>query len=465
MADVAARETTGSSLPTAWVTTAASFGFALVQLDVTIVNVALPRMASELQAGVSALQWIVDAYALSFAVLLLLMGFLGDRLGARRVYLAGLGLFALASLGCGFSIDAPTLIIARAAQGLAAAAMLPNSLALINRATGHDRRLRAKAIGWWTASGSIAIAAGPIVGGLLLGVASWRSIFLINLPVCAVGVWSTWRVPVSAPKGSRRSFDIQGQVLAVLALAALTAAIIQARPMGWAHPFVYGGCLVAMLASAGFIWIESRSKAPMLPLDFFSKPGFSPAVGYGVMVNLTYYGIVFVLSLYLQRVHGYSALRTGLAYLPLTATFFGVNVLSGWLIGVIGARPLMVIGALIDAGGFALLLLLNAHSSYWLMLPAFALLPAGMGLGVPAMTNTVLSAVQAESSGIASGVLNAARQAGGAVGVAVFGALAGDGLTHVVEGLHVSAWISIGLLLLAAVVAAVGVHPHGEKHP
>lgn len=463
MADAATREN-GSSLSMPRVTIAASFGFALVQLDVTIVNVALPRMASELGASVSALQWIVDAYALSFAVLLLLMGFLGDRWGARRMYLAGLGLFAVASLGCGLSTNAATLIVARTAQGLAAAAMLPNSLALINRAIGHDRRLRAKAIGWWTASGSIAIAAGPIVGGLLLGFSSWRSIFLINLPACAIGLWLGWRLPAFAPKQVRRSFDIQGQILAVLALAALTAAIIQARPMGWTHPFVCIGFIVAILAGAGFIWTESRSDAPMLPLHFFSKPGFSPAVGYGVMVNLTYYGMVFVLSLYLQRVHGYSALRTGLAYLPLTATFFGVNVLSGWLIGVIGARPLMVIGALIDASGFALLLLLDAHSSYWLMLPAFALLPAGMGLGVPAMTNTVLSAVQAESSGIASGVLNAARQAGGAIGVAVFGAFAGDGQAHVVEGLHMSAWISIGLLLLAAVMAAAGVHPHGEKH-
>lgn len=463
MADAATREN-GSSLSMPRVTIAASFGFALVQLDVTIVNVALPRMASELGASVSALQWIVDAYALSFAVLLLLMGFLGDRWGARRMYLAGLGLFAVASLGCGLSTNAATLIVARTAQGLAAAAMLPNSLALINRAIGHDRRLRAKAIGWWTASGSIAIAAGPIVGGLLLGFSSWRSIFLINLPACAIGLWLGWRLPAFAPKQVRRSFDIQGQILAVLALAALTAAIIQARPMGWTHPLVCIGFIVAILAGAGFIWTESRSDAPMLPLHFFSKPGFSPAVGYGVMVNLTYYGMVFVLSLYLQRVHGYSALRTGLAYLPLTATFFGVNVLSGWLIGVIGARPLMVIGALIDASGFALLLLLDAHSSYWLMLPAFALLPAGMGLGVPAMTNTVLSAVQAESSGIASGVLNAARQAGGAIGVAVFGAFAGDGQAHVVEGLHMSAWISIGLLLLAAVMAAAGVHPHGEKH-
>lgn len=462
MADATTREN-GSSLTTTWGTLAASFGFALVQLDVTIVNVALPRMASELHAGVSALQWIVDAYALSFAVLLLLMGFLGDRWGARRVYQAGLVLFALASLGCGLSIDAPTLIVARAVQGLAAAAMLPNSLALINRANGHDRRQRARAIGWWTASGSIAIAAGPIVGGLLLGFTSWRSIFLINLPACAIGVWLAWRMPAFAPKHVHRSFDIQGQVLAVLALAALTAAIIQARPMGWTSPFVCAGFVVAVLAGAGFIWTEWRSDAPMLPLHFFSRPGFSPAVGYGVMVNLTYYGMVFVLSLYLQRVLGYSALHTGLAYLPLTATFFGVNVLSGWLIGVIGARPLMVIGALIDAGGFGLLLLLDAQSSYWLMLPAFALLPAGMGLGVPAMTNTVLSAVQPESSGIASGVLNAARQAGGAIGVAVFGAFAGDGRAHVVEGLHISAWISIGLLVLAAVMAAVGIHPHVEK--
>jgi MFS transporter, DHA2 family, methylenomycin A resistance protein len=172
-----------------------------------------------------------------------------------------------------------------------------------------------------------------------------------------------------------------------------------------------------------------------------------------VIMNFSYYGIVFLLSLYLQRVHGYSALRTGLAYLPLTATFFGVNIFSGWLVGKVGARLPMVLGALIDAAGFGLFLLLGAASPYLLMLPAFALLPCGMGLGVPAMTTTVLSAVEKEASGTASGVLNSARQAAGAMGVALFGSLAGDSNDLVVRGLHLSSLISVTLLLLLAMLA------------
>ena len=443
-----------------WVTTAASFGFALVQLDVTIVNVALPRIASELHANIAMLQWVVDAYALTFAVLLLSMGYLGDRFGARKVYLSGLALFAAASLGCGLSPDATWLITGRAIQGIGAAAMLPSSLALLSHASAHSPAARARAIGWWTAAGSIAIAAGPIIGGLLLGMASWRSIFLVNLPVCAIGAALTWRLPETVRKEPNGGFDMAGQIFAILMLAGLITGVIEARPLGVAHPFVLGCFALALISGALFLSTEARSPHPMLPLRFFKAPGFTAATLYGVVVNLTYYGIVFLLSLYLQTVHGYSAVRTGVAYLPLTATFFGVNIFSGWLVARTGARLPMVFGALIDAAGFALFLLLGASSSYWLMLPAFALLPGGMGLGVPAMTNTVLCAVDKESSGIASAVLNAARQAAGAIGVALFGALAGDHKENIVSGLHWSALISIALLLGAAAIAMAGIKSH-----
>lgn len=439
------------------VTTAASFGFSLVQLDVTIVNVALPRIARELHAGVAGLQWVVDAYALAFAVLLLSMGYLGDRLGARRVYLGGMLLFALASVLCGGSVNAPMLIVGRMLQGVGAAAMLPCSLALLSHATAHEHAARARAVGWWTASGAIAIAAGPIIGGLLMSVASWRSIFFVNVPICAVAAWLTLRLPETERKAHNGHFDLPGQLLVVLALTGLTMAVIEAKPLGWTHPLVLACAFVALVTAPWFVWVESRHPAPMLPLRFFKAPGFSVAVTYGVVVNLTYYGIVFLLSLYLQRVHAYSALRTGLAYLPLTATFFGVNVFSGWLVGRAGARLPMVLGALIDAAGFALFLRLTADSSYLLMLPAFALLPCGMGLGVPAMTTTVLSAVEKHASGTASGVLNAARQAAGAMGVALFGALAGDSNDMIVRGLHRSAWIAVGMLLLAAALAFRGI--------
>ncbi len=432
---------------------AASFGFSLVQLDVTIVNVALPQMATSLGAHTAALQWVVDAYALCFAALLLSAGFSGDRFGARKVYLGGLAVFGVASLACGLAPNALSLSIARAVQGLGAAAMLPCSLAILNHATGHDDKLRAKSVGWWTASGAITIAAGPIVGGLLLSVASWRSIFLVNLPLCTLAAWLTWRIEETQIKQVKRGFDPLGQTLAIIALAGITAAVIEARPLGFTHGFVIGAAVLGLAATAAFIAVEARSTHPMLPLGLFHQAGFSAAVGYGVIANTTYYGVLFVLSLYLQRVLGYSALTTGLAYLPLTAMFFAVNLLSGWWVGHAGSRAPMVVGALIDAAGFALLLLLGASSPYALMLLPFALMPSGMGLGVPAMTTSVLAAVDKQVSGVAAGVLNAARQAGGAMGIALFGALAGDRPDRIVAGLHSSALIAAGLLLLAAGLA------------
>ncbi|GLQ48496.1 MFS transporter [Dyella lipolytica] len=441
------------------VITATSFGFALVQLDVTIVNVALPHIAIDLHTGVAGLQWVVDAYALAFAVLLLSMGYLGDRLGARKVYLSGMLLFAVASVLCGCATDAVLLIVGRTLQGMGAAAMLPCSLALLSHATAHEHALRARAIGWWTAAGSIAIAAGPIIGGLLMSAMNWRSIFFVNVPVCAVGAWLTLRVPETVRKAQHKHFDLPGQLLAILVVTGLTMAVIEAHPLGWTHPVVLACIAMVLVGAPLFVLVESRSPAPMLPLHFFKARGFSTAVVYGMVMNFTYYGIVFLLSLYLQRVHGFSALRTGLAYLPLTATFFGVNVFSGWLVGRTGARLPMVLGALIDCAGFGLFLLLGADSPYLLMLPAFALLPAGMGLGVPAMTTTVLSSVEKEASGTASGVLNSARQAAGAMGVALFGSLAGDSNERIVMGLHLSSWISVGLLLMVAAWAFRSIAP------
>jgi DHA2 family methylenomycin A resistance protein-like MFS transporter len=437
------------------VTLAASFGFALVQLDVTIINVALPAIARSLQCGVSGLQWVVDAYALTFAVLLLTCGALADRFGAKRVYLIGLGLFAGASVLCGLAPNAELLIAARVLQGVAAPAMLPSSLSLLNHATAYDSGLRARAIGWWTASGSITIAAGPILGGLLVATAGWRSIFLVNLPLCAIGAFLTWRTAeptrAAAPAGApNRGLDLPGQLLAILGLVAFAATVIEARRFGFDHPLIITGVVVTAIAWPLFVWVEATSPAPMLPLQIFRAPGFTPAVLYGVAVNFTYYGVVFVLSLYLQRVLGYTALQAGIAYLPLTATFFGVNVLSGRLIAKFGVRTPMVLGALIDAFGFSLLLSLGEGSSYWQMLPAFALIPAGMGTGVPAMTTTVLSSVDKARTGVAAGVLNAARQAAGVMGVALFGALAGDGRENVVRGLHGAATICVLALLMAA---------------
>ena len=434
-----------------------SVGFVVTQLDVTIVNIALARLSSELHAGVARLQWIVDAYTLAFAVLMLSGGVLGDRYGARRLYAAGLVVFALASLACGLAATPGALIAARALQGAGAAAMLPNSLALLNQACGHDRALRARAVGWWTAAGAISIAAGPVIGGLLIAAFGWRSIFLVNLPLCAAGLAATlaW-VPAdnATNTASARSLDLRGQLLAIVALTAFTGAVIEARPLGFAHAAVVGGFVLAGVAAWAFVALEARLADPMLPLAMLRNRTFSAAVRFGICVNLTYYGTVFVLALYLQHARGETPLQAGLAFLPLTGGFLLSNVVSGPVVARYGTRAPMIVGALVAALGYALLMLADAGTPLAAILLPFLLIPSGMGLAVPAMTTAVLGSVEPARAGTASAALNTARQAGGAVGVAAFGALAGNGLAaQVVTGLHAEAAVSTALLLTAAWLA------------
>ncbi|TPN88432.1 MFS transporter [Mesorhizobium sp. CU2] len=449
-----------------WTTLAASFGFALIQLDVTIVNVALPTIAQALQVEVAGLQWVVDAYAVTFAATLLSGGYLGDRFGARRVYLAGLAIFAVASLGCGLATNAALLIAARVAQGIGAAAMLPCSLALINHAAAGDPRRRAQAIGWWTAAGSIAIASGPVVGGLLLGIANWRGIFLVNLPVCLVGFVLTLRAPETDLPQAEEGFDLPGQVLAVVALGAVCAAVIEAKPLGLAHGIVPALAVAGLTAGLGWLRREARAAQPMLPLSLFQARAFPAAVIYGAVVNLTYYGTIFLLGLYLQDVLGYSPVAAGLAFLPLTATLFVVNIVSGWWVSRAGSRLPLIAGAIIDAGGFALLALTaGAAAPQWQLSLAFVLIAGGMGLGVPAMTGAVLASVPRNRSGTAAAVLNAARQAGGATGVAIFGALAGNAPMQLVSGLCLSALISAMSLVAVAALSTTAIKPRWHGAP
>ncbi|WNC93779.1 MFS transporter [Paraburkholderia sp. FT54] len=456
-----------------------SVGFVVTQLDVTIVNIALPRIGADLHANVTGLQWVVDAYTLAFAVLMLSAGALGDRFGARRLYAAGIVLFALASLACGLALDATMLVAARALQGVGAAAMLPNSLALLNQSYGHDPKLRARAVGLWTAAGAIAIAAGPVAGGLLIAAFGWRSIFLVNLPICAAGFLATllW-VPqpeATTPRQGRQSasaterdtnpcrIDLSGQCLAVVALTAFVAAVIEWRPLGLGHPLVAGGFVLALIAAGAFIVVESRVAAPMLPLSLFSKRSFSVAVLFGICVNLTYYGMVFVLSLYLQRVRGYTPLQAGLAFLPLTGGFLLSNVASGWVVGRFGVRLPMIAGAITAGLGYGLLHFVDASTPLIGLLLPFLLIPSGMGLAVPAMTTAVLASTNAVRAGTASAVLNTARQAGGAVGVAAFGALAsGAAAAQIVPGMRASTAVSVGLLVIGGVLSCL-VHPQPQS--
>ena len=442
-----------------WITIATSFGFVVVQLDVTIVNVALQRISTDLHASLAALQWVVDAYALVFAVLLLSAGVLGDRFGAKRTFSFGFLVFAVASLGCGIAPNAPFLITARALQGVGAALLVPSSLALLNHACEDDARRRAHAIALWTASGGVAIAAGPVVGGLLLSGLGWRSIFLVNLPVCLVGFALThFFASETKNRGRAKHLDLSGQFLAILSLSGLIAAVIESRPLGFANPLVIAGFILALLGGTLLVVHEGRIASPMLPLEFFTRSRFSSAVIFGVLVNSTYYGIIFVLSLYLQRARGYSTIQAGLAFLPLTATFIFSNIASGLVSSRVGLRIPMVIGSLIGATGFALLFFFTNQTAFVGMLPPFLLIPLGLGLAVPAMTTSILSSVDRVWSGTASAVLNAARQAGGAVGVAVFGALtSGEAAHQIISGLQIAALVSAAMLVLGSVVSWTGI--------
>jgi MFS transporter, DHA2 family, methylenomycin A resistance protein len=454
---VIARSRSARDVPLWWVIAATSFGFVVVQLDVTVVNVALPQIAADLHAGVAVLQWVVDAYALTFAVLLLSAGSLGDRFGAKSLFMLGFALFAAASVACGLAPNGALLVAGRAVQGIGAALLVPTSLALLNQASAHDDALRARAVALWTAAGGVSMAVGPLVGGLLIGAFGWRSIFWVNVPVAIIGLAMTLRVPDTIRRPDAQRLDAGSQLLGIVALSGLIGAVIEARPLGLTHPVVMIGLVLAVACGIAFVRAERRSSAPMVPPDVFRDARLGPLIAFGTLVNLTYYGIIFVLSLYLQQLLGYSAIRAGVAYVPLTATFIVSNVASGWLTGRTGARIPMAAGAIVGALGFALLLRLDASSTYATMLVAFLLIPTGIGLAVPAMTTATLAAVDRKWAGTASALLNTARQAGGATGVAIFGALVGGGRNAIVSGLHWASLASTVMLLGAAALAWRGV--------
>jgi MFS transporter, DHA2 family, methylenomycin A resistance protein len=434
---------------------ATSLGFVLVQLDVSIINIALSKIGADFGTGVAGLQWVVDSYALAFASLLLSAGALGDQVGARKTFVIGFGLFVLASVGCGLASGPPALIIARTVQGVGAALLVPCSLALLNQAGGHDDELRARAVSLWTAAGSVALAVGPVLGGLLVDTFGWRSIFLLNLPIGFAGILLTqcW---VEESSTRHRAFDPAGQILAISGLLGLVGAVISSESGGWFTPIVWIELGMAVIAGTLFVLVESRASVPMLPLDFFRQPTFSVATLVGLAVNFTLYGVIFVLGLYLQRIHGYSPMVSGLAFVPFAIVLLLSNVIAGRVTRKVSLRSLMVIGLVVGAAGYGLLRQVDETTPYPRMLPGLLVIPLGVGLAVPAMTTSLLSTVPPLRSGVAAGVLNSVRQAGGALGVAVFGALLNQ---KAVLGARMCFSTSVVLLTAVAIVAAVGIRP------
>jgi MFS transporter, DHA2 family, methylenomycin A resistance protein len=420
-------------------------GMFLVLLDVTIVNVALPRLQADLGAGVGSLQWIVDGYAVALASLMLPCGDLGDRHGHKRVVLAGLAAFGAGSLAAGLAPGAGLLVAGRVVQGVGAALLLPGTLAVVSRAY-PDAAERARAIGIWAAISSLALPAGVIAGGALVDGPGWRWAFLVNLPLIAVALPVTARVVRESCEPAARAPDVPGAALTAALLAALIFAII-------AGSLAAGVAAAALLAA--LVAVERRRSDPMLPAALLRRPAFAAANVVAAAMNLGTLGTLFVLTLFLQDVQGRSALGAGVAILPAFGLLAVVAPLTGRLVGRIGPRGPMVAGLLVAAGGLALL----ADDA---LLVASMLWGLGLGLLTPAVVAAAMGAVPAERAGLAAAVNNTARQAGGAIGIAASGAVAGSparaGFVHAVHGVALGA----AALYVAAAALAWAALPSRE---
>src|SRR3954451_3215712 len=342
---------------------AMSLGFAVVQLDVSVVNVAIRPIGDALGGGVAGLQWIVNAYTITFAAFILSAGALGDRISARRVFVAGFALFTTASVACGLAPSLGVLIGARAGQGVGAAILVPCSLILLSHAF-PDADARARAVGLWAAGASVALSGGPLVGGVLIAALGWRAIFFINLPLGAAGIGLALRSARETPRAGDRGIDLPGQAAAVVALATLAAATIAGGRSGWAEPGVLAGYALAVVALAAFLRIEARTARPMLPLGLFRDRTFSAAAAIGLVLNIAFYGLIFVLSLFFQRDQGRSPLGAGLVFAPMTGLVLITNTNAGRLAERLGTRRVVTAAALVAAAATAALLATDRTTPY-----------------------------------------------------------------------------------------------------
>ncbi len=423
---------------------AALLGFTVITIDVTAVNIALPAIRHSLGGGMAGTQWVVDAYTLMFAALMLSAGALSDRAGARRAYAWGVALFTLASLACGLAPGIGALVAARVAQGGAAAVVMPASLSLVRQAF-DDARARAQAIALWTVGGSVAMAAGPVLGGLLTDSVGWRAVFLINLPVGAVILALLARVPRSPRRPA--ALDLGGQLSAVLALAGLAFTVIEGGRLGWTSAPVLAAAALTVAGGCAFRVVEARHRQPMVPLNMLTDRRVSVPLVVGFAVNAAFYGGIFLLGLYYQQLRGMSGLEAGLMFIPVSAVVTVTNLFSPRLAARIGRRPVIVAGQLVFTGAMLALLPLAAHTPLWLVVVLLLPLSTGGAVLVPALTALLIDAVPAERAGTASGLLNSLRQTGGALAVALFG-----GLLASPDGGFSLSGMRVGLLAVAVLL-------------
>jgi len=424
----------------------------MIIMDATIVNVVLPSIATTLHSNMAGLQWVLVGYTLMFASGLLFAGYLGDYFGAKPLFLLGVCLFVLTSLGCGLAHQVVWLIGFRIVEGASGALLVPTALSLLQYTFASPTQ-RAKAIGMWAAVGGIAAAVGPLAGAVLTHFVSWRAVFFINIPIGLVCLVLARRSIAATSRKQGQIFDWFGQGFCFMALLLLSLCLIEAGQLGWGDPWIIAGLVLCAGCVLGFVYVESRVIHPMLPLSLFKKRPFSLSISIGVVMNIGFYGVLFLLPLYFEQVRHYNVLMAGLALMPMVLLIAVGSFFGGKAIAAFGPMPPFVFGWLAGLVGFAGLWCVHAGGPDYLYL-IVPLLLMGMGLAIvmPATTVLIMRCVSDQQAGIASGAFNTSRQIGSLIGVSVFGSLVAMS-SSLVTGLHVAVAMIVILFLLVLGVA------------
>ena len=447
-----------------WLTlTAVSFGLFMIMLDNTIVNVALPSIQDSLGLKVSELEWVVTGYALTFGALMLTGGKLADLFGRRFIFVLGLVIFTLASLACGLAGSAGVLIGARVVQGVGAALMNPATLSIIT--VTFPPRQRGTAIGIWAGVSALALAIGPLVGGLISQHVNWNWIFYINVPVGALAILAAFLfIDESRDTSHEQRPDIPGLFTSALGLFALSYGLIEANTYGWTSGRILAAFAIAGVSLVAFVLLEMRQRLPMLELSLFRNRGFAGANTVMLLVGLAMFGVFFYVSLYVQQVLGYSPTQAGASFLPWTMLIILLAPLAGRLSDRIGPRPLVGGGMIVLAGSLLLFARLGTDATFWGLLPGMILGGIGMSAAMAPVTAAAMSSVRPDKAGVGSAVLNSARQVGGSLGIAIMGAIVVAGATSslssgaapaeaFVNGFHHALETAAVIVLVGAVIA------------
>src|SRR5438067_2713152 len=448
-----------------WTLAAVSFGLFMIMLDNTIVNVALPSIQSSLHLKISELEWVVTGYALTFGALMLTGGKLADLLGRRLLFVVGLPIFTPSSLGCGLAGSASVLIGARVVQGIGAALMNPATLSIIT--VTFPPRQRGTAIGIWAGVSALALAIGPLVGGLITERINWNWIFYINVPVGVLGILAAFAfIDESRDTSHEQRPDVPGLFTSALGLFALSYALIEANNYGWTSTRIVASFAIAAVSLAAFVLLELHQRLPMLELGLFRNRGFAGANAVMLLVGLAMFGVFFYVSLYVQQVLGYSPVQAGASFLPWTLLIIVLAPQAGRLSDRIGPRPLVAGGMVVLAASLTLFARMGVDETFWGLLPAMLLGGVGMSAEMAPVTAAAMSSVRPDKAGVGSAVLNSMRQVGGSLGIAIMGAIVAAGINSslsagrtrpeaFVHGFHHALETAAGIALVGALLAAL----------